>query len=247
MTVIDLNCDLGEGAGQNALIMPWISSANIACGGHAGDVATMRATIALARRRGVAVGAHPGFPDRKNFGRLELAASPDQVREWVRNQVQALQTEADALGIRLGHVKPHGALYNLAARDPTVASAVAAAVFECDPKLVLVGLAGSVLLAAGKEAGLTVAGEAFVDRAYHEDGRLVARSDPRALLAGEAAVAQALDLVLAAEVTSVEGVRVPVAAVTLCMHGDGPQAVSIARDVHQTLTARGVAVRAAWR
>lgn len=248
MTAIDLNSDLGEGAEQDAALMPWISSANIASGGHAGDGATMRATLALARRHGVAVGAHPGYPDRENFGRLEMAASAPEVREWVRTQVQALQVEAAALGVRLRHVKPHGALYHRAARDPAIARVLAAAVFECDPNLVLVGLAGSGLLAAGREAGLAVAGEAFVDRAYQEDGSLVARSDPRALLANEDdAVAQALELALHGTVTSVEGTKVSVRAETLCVHGDGPQAVAIAWAVHQALVGRGVAVRSLSR
>src|SRR5258708_2086110 len=152
MMRVDLNCDLGEGAGHDAALMPLITSANIACGAHAGDEATMRATVALAQKQGVAIGAHPGFADRENFGRRELALSPTEVRALVREQVMAL----GALGA-VRHVKPHGALYNLAARDAALADAIAAAVHEVSPSLILFGLAGSELLRAGRARGLRVA------------------------------------------------------------------------------------------
>lgn len=224
---VDLNCDLGEGAGHDAELMPLITSANIACGAHAGDLATMRATMELARRHGVAVGAHPGFEDRENFGRRELTVGPGEVRALVERQVTALR----AIG-PVGHVKPHGALYNVAARDATIAGAVAEAVFAVDPELVLFGLRGSELVRAGRARGLRVAEEVFADRTYRPDGSLTPRTEPGALIADEAqSVAQALRLAR-------EG------AETICLHGDGAHAVAFARRLNAELRAAGIALRA---
>ncbi|MFI5357703.1 MAG: 5-oxoprolinase subunit PxpA [Opitutales bacterium] len=243
MRRVDLNCDLGEGAGHDAELMPLITSANIACGGHAGDEATMRATVTLAKAHGVAVGAHPGYPDRKNFGRRELRARPDEVMAWVTAQILALQHVAQGMGVSLVHVKPHGALYNQSARDRALADAVAQAVQAIDPGLVLVGPAGSELMAAGRRLGLTVAREAFADRAYRADDTLVPRSDPQALVADpEQVKRQVLRLVRDGVVGSVEGHSVAVTADTICLHGDGDHAVEFARTLRAALAGAGIAV-----
>lgn len=241
---IDLNCDLGEGAGHDAELMPLITSANIACGAHAGDEATMRATVALALRHGVAIGAHPGFADRENFGRRELPVAPDDVHRLVREQTQALQAIARECGARVAHVKPHGALYNMAARQAALARAVADAVHECDPRLVLFGLAGSWSLTAGRERGLRVASEVFADRTYQPDGTLTARSRPNALVTDDGvAVEQVMRMVHAGRVRTVDGREVAIAADTVCLHGDGAQAVQFARRLRTELAQAGVEVR----
>jgi UPF0271 protein len=245
MSAIDLNCDLGEGAGHDAELMPLISSANIACGAHAGDDATMRATVELALKHGVMIGAHPAFPDRENFGRRELTANADEIRGWVLAQTQRLLAIAGDFGARLRHVKPHGALYNLAARDAGVARAVAEAVYEADPRLLLVGLAGSRLIEAGAECGLSTMNEVFADRTYQADGSLTPRSRLDALISDEAtAVAQVLRMVREGKVTATGGSEVEIKADTLCLHGDGPQAVAFARAVNSALHASGVTIRA---
>jgi len=245
MTAVDLNCDLGEGAGHDAELMPLISSANIACGAHAGDEATMRATVDLALKHGVAIGAHPGFPDRENFGRRELAASPDEIRGWVRAQTQRLLFIAGACGAGVRHVKLHGALYNLAARDEGVARAVAEAVYETDPRLMLVGLAGSRLLAAGTDCGLSTVSEVFSDRTYQSDGSLTPRSRPDALFTDEAAaVAQVLRMVREGKVGATDGSEVEIRADTICLHGDGVHAVAFAMAIKSALQAAGVSIRA---
>jgi UPF0271 protein len=242
---IDLNCDLGEGGGEDAAIMAYVSSANIACGGHAGDADTMRAALELARRHGVAAGAHPGFADREHFGRRELPVTGAGAAELVLGQVRALQALADRLEIPLAHVKPHGALYNIAARSRPVADGIAEAVRRADARLILVGLAGSELLAAGRAHGLRVAGEAFADRGYLPDGSLVPRGQPGDAPAGEAAAAaQGLRLAREGRVAAVGGADLAVAADTLCLHGDGAGALALARRLRAELAAAGIAVRA---
>lgn len=245
MPRIDLNCDLGEGAGQDAALMPLITSANIACGAHAGDEATMRATVALAVRHGVAIGAHPGFADRENFGRRELALSPKEIMQLVVEQTRALQRVAAEQGGRVVHVKPHGALYNLAARDTVVARAVAEGVRACGADLVLFGLAGSVSLTAAAAVGLRVASEVFADRTYQADGKLTPRPRPDALITDEAAaVAQVLRFVRDGRVRAKDGSDVAVRADTVCLHGDGAHAVEFAQRLRRELDAAGVAVEA---
>lgn len=192
MPRIDFNCDLGEGCGDDAAIIPWISSASIACGGHAGDDDTMRTTLRLCRDHGVAAGAHPGFVDREHFGRRELPVSPGQVMLLVTAQLRRLSRIAAEEGIPLSHVKPHGGLYNLAARDSAVADAIATAVAEFDPSLILFGLSGSALPEAGIATGLKVAHEVFAERGYAADGRLLPRGTPGAVVESvEEAIAQA--------------------------------------------------------
>jgi UPF0271 protein len=245
MVAVDLNCDLGEGAGHDAELIALVSSVNIACGGHAGDEDTMRTTVKLALERGVVIGAHPGFPDRQNFGRRELRASTAQIKGWVTEQTQRLLVIAEACGARVRHVKPHGALYNLAARDGDVGLAVAEAVYEVDPRLLLVGLAGSRLLQAGADRGLRTASEVFADRTYQADASLTPRSRPDALITAQAAaVAQVLRMVREGKVTSTDGKEVDIRADTICLHGDGPDAVRFAGAVSAALRAAGVAIRA---
>ena len=239
MRALDLNCDLGEGGAHDAELMSLVTSANLACGAHAGDAATMRAAVALAQRHGVAIGAHPGFADREHFGRRELRLPPEEIRRLVRGQIEALRALAP-----LRHVKPHGALYNLAARDATVARAVAEAVHDVDAALVLVGLADSVSLAAGREAGLRVAGEFFADRGYAPDGTLAPRGTPGALLGVEAAVAQTLSFAQTGQVRATDGTDLAVEAETVCVHGDGPHALELARALRAALKAVGAELRA---
>ncbi len=240
MRTLDLNCDLGEGAGHDAELMPLVTSASIACGAHAGDEATMRATVALAQRHGVAIGAHPGFADRANFGRKEMLLSADALRHLVAEQVAALARLAP-----LRHVKPHGALYTLAARDRGVADAVAEAVASFGKDLVLFALAGSELVQAGRRCGLRVAEEAFADRTYRRDGTLTPRGDPGALIADEvAAVAQVLRLARDGVVRATDGTAVPLTADTICLHGDGPHAVAFARRLRSELADAGIRLQA---
>lgn len=236
---IDLNCDLGEGAGHDAELMPLISSANIACGAHAGDRETMRVTVALAKRHGVAIGAHPGFADRENFGRKEVVMAPAEVRALVQSQLAALR----ACG-PMAHVKAHGALYNIAARDAAMADAVADAVRATDVSLVLFALAGSELIRAGSERGLRVASEVFADRTYQRDGSLTPRSRPDALITDEdTAITQVLRIIREGVVRATDGSEVRLRADTVCLHGDGPQAVSFARRLNHELRAAGIAIK----
>lgn len=245
MLRVDLNCDLGEGAGQDEALLPLVTSVNIACGAHAGDEATMRSTVALARRHGVAMGAHPGYADRPNFGRIERAASAAEVYSSVHDQIAALIRIAGEDGGGVTHAKPHGALYNQAARDAELAAAVAAAVRSAAPALVLVGPAGSELVRAGIAAGLAVACEVFADRTYEPDGSLTPRSRPGAVITDEAvAVAQVLRMVTAGCVRATDGSDVPVKADTVCLHGDGVHAVAFARRTNAALAAAGVERRA---
>lgn len=237
--ILDLNCDLGEGGGADAAIMPYLTSVNIACGGHAGDEAMMRATVALALQHGVAIGAHPGFADPGHFGRRELALPAAEVGALVSAQIRTLQALAPVV-----HVKPHGALYNLAARDAPVARAIAEAVRTCGGDLILIGLSGSELIKAGTEAGLRVAHEAFADRTYRFDGSLTSRGRPDALIVDSAtAVAQALSLAREGVVRTVDGTLRPLQVDTLCLHGDGPNAARMARRLHAALKAAGVILR----
>jgi UPF0271 protein len=230
---------LGEGGGADGELMPWITSANIACGGHAGDVVTMRETVALAEAHGVAVGAHPGFLDRENFGRREQELTAGALRELVTSQIEALRGCGS-----VRHVKPHGALYNQAARDPEMAKIVAEAVYEIDPKLILFGLAGSELVRAGRKRGLRVANEVFADRTYQADGSLTPRSRSDAVITDEAAaVAQVVRMLREGWVLSTDGSTVPIEADTVCLHGDGPKAVAMARRLNEALRDSGIKIR----
>lgn len=246
MKRIDLNCDMGEipeaiADGTQEALLPSFTSANIACGGHAGDGSTMKVTIEQALRHGVAIGAHPGYPDRANFGRIELQMPPAEVSRFVFEQVQALAKIADQCGARLVHVKPHGALYNQAVHDQQLAQAIADGVAKWSRELVIVGLAGSPMLETFRQAGFAVAAEAFADRLYEPDGTLRSRKFSDALIKDPAqAAAQALSLVNQGEVTASNGAKVQVHAETICIHGDTPGAPKIADAVAQTLRDAGV-------
>ncbi len=245
MRRIDLNCDLGEGAGRDGELMALITSASIACGGHAGDEATMRATVRLALRHGVVIGAHPGFADREHFGRRELVLSAGEIAELVQTQVRALQTVAAEEGAVVRYVKPHGALYNMAARAPAVAEAIASAVAGLGGGFAIYALSGGELLRAGRACGLDVKGEVFADRTYQRDGSLTPRDRPGALIEDEArAVDQVLAMVIEGRVNTAEGGFARVSADTLCLHGDGTTAVAFARGVNAALRREAVDVRA---
>jgi UPF0271 protein len=242
------------GAGANSLsaglqasdraIMPWISSASIACGGHAGDAVSIQQTVSLAIRCGVGIGAHPGYPDPGGFGRQVMAMTPAALRASLLEQIRAVQSAAAARGAPLRHVKPHGALYNQAASDPVLASLVAGVVHEAGPKLVLFGLPGSCLEQAAKEAGLAFACEVFADRGYRDDGSLVPRGLPGALLHDTKEMIERV-LVMATEgwVKSVTGRRVPVRTDTVCIHGDNPAAPGFVRALAARLQQAGIRVR----
>lgn len=247
---IDLNCDMGEsfGAwtmGEDAGVLAFVTSANIACGFHAGDPDTMRRTVALAVRAGVAIGAHVALPDLQGFGRREMRVSADETWAMTLYQIGALAAFAHAAGTRLHHVKPHGALYTMAARDVALADAIAQAVRDFDATLVLVGLAGSELPRAGERAGLRVAHEAFADRRYESDGSLVPRSQAGAVIDDiDAAVAQALAIATRGTVHARDGRTLALHADTLCVHGDRADAALFARRLREALDSAGVRVQA---
>ena len=250
MTSIDLNCDMGEmpGAladGTQEALMSYISSANVACGGHAGDAAMMRATIEQALRHGVRVGAHPGYEDPANFGRNALQLSPEEIANSVHRQILALEKIAKPLGAVIGHVKAHGALYNQAAQDPLTARAIAEGVRRWKSDVILVGLANSVMLDEFRLAAFSVAAEAFADRRYESDGTLRARKFTDALLRDpEEAAAQAVRIVEQGNMIAADGSVVSLAAQTICIHGDTPGALEIAAAVHHRLEQAGIVVRA---
>ncbi|CAN7157146.1 5-oxoprolinase subunit PxpA [Cupriavidus necator] len=242
---IDLNADLGEGCDNDEALLALISSANIACGWHAGDAATMVRTVKWALERGVAIGAHPSYPDRENFGRTEMQRDPEHVYADVLYQIGALDAIVRAQGGELHHVKPHGALYNQAVRDPALARAIVRAVRDFDADLVFFGLAGSQMIDIAKEAGLRVKQEVFADRGYNPDGTLVKRGTPGALHEDEeVALNQTLTMVREKRVRAIDGTWVPIQAETVCLHGDGAHALAFARRIRERLGAEGIAVRA---
>ena len=244
MAQLDFNCDLGEGCGNDASIVPLVSSASIACGGHAGDAASMQATVALCLAHGVAIGAHPSFEDRDHFGRRELDLPADVVHASVKRQVQALAAICAGLGARMNHVKPHGALYNVAARDRQVADAIAGAVRDVDASLILFGLSGSCLTDAGRAHGLQVAHEVFAERAYDAGGRLAPRGTPGAVIEDlDASLAQVRRLLRDGAVVARDGSIVPLQADTLCLHGDHADAVAFAGALRAALESEGIDVR----
>jgi UPF0271 protein len=247
---IDLNGDVGEsfGAyeiGHDAALIPILTSVNIACGFHAGDPGVMRATVALAREHGTAVGAHPGFPDLVGFGRREMKATPREVEDLVAYQIGALAAIAAAQGVRLVHVKPHGALYNMAARDVDLADAIARAIAAVDPSLALFGLPGSQSLEAAQRHKVRAVSEAFADRAYRRDGSLVPRHEPGAVIDDEQiVVTRAVAIARERMVIAADGTRVPLDVQTICVHGDTPGAARLASRIRKALGDAGVQVRA---
>jgi len=236
---IDLNCDLGEGMPNDEALMKLITSANIACGAHAGDEATMRHTVELANRHNVAIGAHPGFPDKPNFGRLELPLSENQIESLVRIQIEKLTAIT-----KITHVKPHGALYNMAARDERIAQAIARAIHAVDPRLTLVGLTGSAMIRAAHQLNLPAANEVFADRTYQPDGSLTPRSRPDALIKTPLqCVDQVLRMVQHGTVSATDGSTIPVQADTICLHGDGEHAIAFATLLRSALQSAGIEIR----
>lgn len=232
---MDINADIGEGY-DDAGLMPYLTRASIACGGHTGDARSMDAALTLAAEYGIAVGAHPSYPDRDGFGRCDWVATPEQIALWVTEQTEALAEVAARRGMRLAHVKPHGALYNAAAQQEVIATAIAQAVKDWDASLILLGLSGSRLIEAGRSAGLTVMQEVFADRRYQPDGQLVSRETPGALISDpETAATQAYALAHDQPIIALEGSPLRLAADTLCLHSDTPGASEIARAVAQAL------------
>jgi 5-oxoprolinase (ATP-hydrolysing) subunit A len=248
MKHIDLNCDMGElpqaiADGTQEELMRHISSANIACGGHAGDEQTMRRTIEQALDHNVSIGAHPSYRDPANFGRSELQLMSEEIAAFVYQQILALERVATACGATITHVKPHGALYNQAARDRAVARAIAQGVRRWRSDVILVGLAGSAMLDESRSAGFPVAAEAFADRRYEKDGSLRSRKLSGALLGDpEQAAQQALQIAQQREVTAFDGSSIPLQAETICLHGDTPGAVAYAAAVHARLTQAGIQI-----
>ena len=242
---VDLNADLGEGSGHDMKLFELISSANIATGFHAGDSDTMHAAISAAKDHGVAVGAHPSFFDRENFGRKELKVSNEEVFDAVAYQLGVFQAIASALDVHLNHVKPHGALYNMAVRDATLADAIARATASVDPQLILFAPDKSELARAGEGHGLQIACEIFADHNYLNDGWLVPRTRPDALLRdAKEAAARVLRMLREGKVWSVEGRDVAVRGETICVHGDTPGAVEFARELRMQLEREGVTISA---
>lgn len=246
MIKCDLNCDMGEGIGNDAAIIPYITSANITCSYHAGDKTTMRDTILLAKNAGVAIGAHPSFLDRENFGRTEIKEiTPWQVYDLVTTQLKLLQKIALECNAQLHHLKPHGALYNMAARDASLAKAISHALYDFDKSLILFGLSGSYLIIEAKEMGIKTASEVFADRTYQDDGSLTPRTKSDALIHDvEQSLKQVLQMIKTGKVTSTSGKEIPIIAETICLHGDGENAATFAKTIHDRLKAESVEMRA---
>lgn len=246
MPSIDLNCDLGEsfGAytiGMDAQVIPYVTSANVACGFHAGDAVVMERTVALCKASGAAVGAHPGLPDLQGFGRRVMKISPAEAGAFVTYQVGALKAFCDAAGVPLHHVKPHGALYNMAGRDRELADAIARAVQSAAPGAVLLALSGSEMVRAAQAIGLPVASEVFADRGYRPDGSLVPRGTPGAMIEDEdEAITRVIRMVKEGKVRACDGTDIAIRADSVCVHGDGPKALAFVRKISAALKASGV-------
>lgn len=246
---VDLNCDMGESfgaftVGNDAAILDHVTSANIACGYHASDPAIMRKTVALALEKNVAIGAHPGLPDLAGFGRREMAISPQEAYDMMVYQIGALNGFVKAAGGILYHVKPHGALYNMAAVTVDLSEAIAEAVYKVCPEAVLYGLAGSELIKAGKKLGLKTANEVFADRTYQQDGTLTPRRLSNAMINDQGeAVKQVVNMIKEGKVLSQQGTEVTIQADTVCIHGDGPHALEFARYIRQVLENESITVQ----
>jgi len=250
MYQLDINCDLGESFGTYKLgrdheILDLVTSANIACGFHAGDPTTMHKTVKLALDKGIGIGAHPGLPDLAGFGRRNMDISGAEAYDMVVYQIGALFGFVRALGGKMQHVKAHGALYNMAAKNQTLAEAIANAVYDTDPELILFGLSGGELVKAGKQVGLRTSSEVFADRTYQSDGSLTSRKQPDAMIEDSAeSVAQVIRMVKEGKVLSQQGVEVNIQADTVCIHGDGPHALNFAEEIRKSLIDAGISVEA---
>jgi UPF0271 protein len=236
---------MGEGMGNDDQIMPFISSANIACGYHAGDEDTIKITSELAIRNNVAIGAHPSFPDREHFGRKEMNSSPDEIYDMVSAQLSSFTKIIKALGGAVHHVKPHGALYNMSAKDPEIAKAIARAVFDFDSSAILFGLTGSQSMKQAASMKLKTANEVFADRTFQDDGTLTPRSHPNAVLEiTEQMIIQVLQMITGKNVTTVNGKNISVRVDTICLHGDGKNAFEFARSIYEHLKERNIDIKA---
>lgn len=241
MYKIDLNSDLGEGAAFDAQIIPLITGANIACGFHAGGSEIMDKTIDLCRASGVAFGAHPGYPDRENFGRTKMTVTPKQVYDFTLYQLGALRAFAVAKGIKMQHVKPHGAMYNAAAKDPALAAAIADAIKDFDPSLILLALANSEMIKAAKSRGLRYASEIFADRAYEADGSLRARTLDGSMITDESlAISRVIRMIKEGKVTAYSGEDIDIEAHSVCVHGDGKKALDFVRALNKAFAENGI-------
>jgi 5-oxoprolinase (ATP-hydrolysing) subunit A len=249
MKIIDINCDLGEsfGAytiGQDSEMLKYVTSVNIACGFHAGDPKTMRETVEQAVEQRVGIGAHPGFPDLNGFGRRNIDMTPQEIYDTIVYQIAALEGFVRIAGGTLQHVKPHGALYNMAAKSESISKGIAEAIYAFNPALILYGLSGSELIAAGKQIGLTTASEVFADRTYQQDGSLTSRRLPDAMIKEDSAAAeQVVRMVKEGRVRSLQGTDVHIQADTVCIHGDGPHALSFAKQLRTTLLESSIIVQ----
>jgi UPF0271 protein len=242
---IDLNCDMGEGMANDAELMPFISSANIACGFHAGDEDTMKKIVELALLHHVAIGAHPGFADKEFFGRRELKLSHDEACDLITRQLEVLKKITDTFHTTIHHVKPHGALYNMAARDRSLAHSISKAIKDFDHRLILYGLSGSFLTTEAEALGLTTANEVFADRTYLDDGSLTPRSQPNALIEEkEKCLSQVLQMITQQSVTSINNKVIPIIAQTVCIHGDGKHALTFAEAIYESLSRHGIEIKA---
>ncbi|MEH7545149.1 LamB/YcsF family protein [Neobacillus vireti] len=253
MTVIDLNSDLGEsfGAfkiGNDEEVLKYISSANIACGYHGGDHNVMFETVKLAKKYGVQIGAHPGFPDMAGFGRREMKLTPREIYHLMVYQIGALEAVCKTNGTNLIHVKPHGALYNMAAKNWEMADSIAQAVFDLNPELVLFALAGSELASVGQERGLLVAGEVFADRTYQPDGTLTSRLESNAMIHNsEFAINRVIRMIKEGKVEAVDGTDIAIQADTICVHGDDPQALEFVTKLKRAFQTENIKIRKSWR
>lgn len=250
MKKVDLNCDLGESFGRYTLglddqVIPLISSANIACGWHASDPLIMEKTVALAKQYGVSIGAHTGFPDLMGFGRRNMNISAAEAKAYTKYQMGALMGFCKAEGVKLAHVKPHGAFYNMAAKDYVLAKAICEGIYEIDPSVKLLGLSGSEMIRAAKDTGLAYGQEVFADRAYEEDGTLVNRRKPGAMIEDEdLAIRRVIDMVKKGTVTAITGKEVSIQADSICVHGDGPKALAFVKKIREALLAEGLQIGA---
>lgn len=248
MLRVDLNSDLGESFGNYTIgmdesVIMSVSSVNIACGWHAGDPLVMEKTVELAKKQGVGIGAHPGYPDLMGFGRRNMGLTPKEVKAYIKYQVGALMAFASAMGEKLQHVKAHGAMYNMAAKDYSLAKAIAEAIYEVDKDIILLGLANSEMIKAGKDIGLKVASEVFADRAYNADGTLVSRKTPGAVIHdAQLAIARVIRMVKEGKVTSVDGQDIAISAQSICVHGDNPEAVAFVEEIRKGLENEGVII-----
>lgn len=249
MYKVDLNSDLGESFGNYTLgmdeeILKYVSSANVACGWHAGDAMVMEKTVALAKANGVAVGAHPGFPDLMGFGRRNMVVTAEEAKTYTKYQLGALLAFTQSCGLKIQHVKPHGAFYNMAAVDEKLATAICEGIYEVDKDIILMGLACSKMITAAEKVGLRAASEVFADRAYNDDGTLVSRKLPGAVIKDkDQAILRTVRMVKEGKVTSINGNDIEIKADSICVHGDNPKALEFVKNIRETLENEGIVIK----